>query len=169
MSSICLATKMDKEDVLSLYKIQLGREYCPWDDEYPNEETIDFDLSRDSLFVMKDGGRIVAAITIDDDEAINSLSCWDKALSPGGELFRLAVLPDMQNKGIARKMFMYGMEILRKRGFKSIHILVNKLNTPAIRSYEVFSLRNVGECHMFDQDFICYEKELSDISEWQSK
>ena len=35
MGVIEKATAADKDEVLKLYKAQLGREYCPWDDEYP--------------------------------------------------------------------------------------------------------------------------------------
>ena len=50
---IVLATEEDRDEILSLYRAQIGREYCPWDEEYPSNEAIDWDLSRDALFVMK--------------------------------------------------------------------------------------------------------------------
>ncbi len=68
--------------------------------------------------------------------------------------------PSMQNKGIARMMMQHGMDALKERGYKSIHFLVNKHNVKAIKSYDVFGFNVVGECHMYDQDFFCYEKEL---------
>ena len=160
MYSITLADPGDKAGILKLYKAQIGREFCPWNDEYPSVETIDFDLSRDSLFIMKDKEKIVAAVSIDRDEEVEKLSCWDKGLAPGGELSRLAVLPEYQNSGLARKMLQFGMETLKERGFKSIHFLVNRHNTKALRSYGVFGFNKVGECHMYEQDFFCFEKEL---------
>ncbi|MBQ3789902.1 MAG: hypothetical protein II800_03095 [Lachnospiraceae bacterium] len=57
-------------------------------------------------------------------------------------------------------MLRYGIEELRRRGCKGIHFLVNRHNVKAIRCYAVFGFRVVGECHMYDQDFLCYEKEL---------
>ncbi|MCR5418055.1 MAG: GNAT family N-acetyltransferase [Lachnospiraceae bacterium] len=157
---IRMAKEEDRKEVLALYKMQLGREFCPWNDEYPGNETIDFDLERDSLFVMEDEGRIVAAISIEEDEDVDNLTCWSADLQPGGELARLAVLPSMQNRGIARQMLQHGMTVLKQRGFKSIHFLVNKCNEKAIRSYAVFGFHTVGECHMYEQDMYCYEKEL---------
>lgn len=157
---IVMAAKQDKEEILKLYKAQLGREFCPWTEDYPGEETIDFDLSRDALFVMKDDDRIVAAISLEEDEDVDRLECWDEELAPGGELARLAVLPEMQNKGLARQMLQHGMKILKERGFRSIHFLVNKRNKKAIASYAVFGFAIVGECHMYEQDFLCYEKAL---------
>ena len=124
------------------------------------ETTIDFDLSRDALFVMKENNEIIAAISIEIDEDVDKLECWDENLSPGGELARVAVTPSMQGRGIARMMMERGMQALKERGYKSTHFLVNKHNIKAIRSYAYFGFNVVGECYMYDQDFLCYEKEL---------
>ncbi len=159
-SNITLAKESDREQLMKLYKEQLGREFCAWDEDYPSEDTIDFDLSRDALFVMKENNTIIAAISIEIDEDVDSLECWDRNLFPGGELARVAVTPSMQGKGIARMMMEHGMKALKERGYKSIHFLVNKYNEPAIRSYAKFGFNVVGECYMYDQDFLCYEKEL---------
>ena len=112
-------------------------------------------------FTLKDeNSRIIAAISIDEDEEVNQLSCWTPSLQPGGELARLAVHPDVQNQGTARQMLQYGMDVLKERGKKSIHFLVNRYNVKAIRSYAQFDFNVVGECEMFEQSFLCYEKEL---------
>ncbi|MBP5661493.1 MAG: GNAT family N-acetyltransferase, partial [Lachnospiraceae bacterium] len=66
MRTIEHATSADRQEILKLYKIQLGREFCPWNEDYPGEEEIDFDLSRESLLVMREDGKIIAAISIDD-------------------------------------------------------------------------------------------------------
>ena len=161
----------NKEEILKLYKIQLGREFCPWDDSYPGMKEIEFDLGRESLFVMIDGqeinsdagskeDRIIAAISIDDDPQVERLDCWSHKLAPGAELSRLAVHPDFQNQKIARQMLVFGMEELARREYKSVHFLVNKLNVKALRSYAVFGFDTVGECSLFGQPFLCYEKSL---------
>ncbi len=155
------AAEEDREEVLQLYKAQLGRAFCLWDEEYPGNGTIDFDLERDSLFIMKIDGRIAACISVEDDEDVDNLPCWDKALAPGGELARLAVLPELQNRGIARIMLQYGMEELKKRGFRSVHFLVGRENVKAVRSYSHFGFHKAGECFMYGHEYLCYEKELS--------
>ncbi len=159
-AEIVPATESDKEEVMALYRAQLGREFCPWNEYYPSYETIDDDLSRDALFVMKENGRIIASISIDKDDAVEALECWSKELAPGGELSRLAVSPEMQNRGIARKMATHGMALLKERGFKSIHFLVNRHNKKALQSYSHLGFNKVGECFMYNQEFLCYEKEL---------
>lgn len=160
-SNISLATSEDKEEILALYKSQLGRPFCMWDEHYPTKEDIDYDLSRDALIIKKDeNDRIIAAISIDLDENVNNLSCWSSELAPGGELSRLAVSIDYQNRGIAREMLVYGMQELKRRSYKSIHFLVNKDNIKAIKSYEHLDFNKVGDCYLYEQSFWCYEKLL---------
>lgn len=81
-------------------------------------------------------------------------------LDPQGELARLAVMPEEQNKGFGRIMLQFGLDELKRRGYKGIHMLVNKYNRKAISCYSVFGFKVVGECRMYDQDFLCYERKL---------
>ena len=157
---IVSATEDDRLEIMSLYKAQLGRPFCPWDEDYPSNATIDHDLSRDALFMLKSDGRIKAVVSLDKDDAVDALPCWSLDLAPSGELSRLAVLPEEQNKGFGRIMLRFGMEELKRRGFMGVHFLVNKHNVKAIQSYKVFGFNVVGECHMYDQGFLCYEKRL---------
>ena len=157
---ILKATESDLSSILALYRAQIGREFCPWSEEYPSDEEISFDLSRDALFVLKTDDQIKAAISLEEDKDVDSLSCWNAELEPSGSIARVAVLPDEQGRGYGRIMLQYAMDELKRRGYRGIHFLVNKHNVKAIRSYAVFGFEVVGECHMFGQDFLCYQKEL---------
>ncbi len=160
MNTIVLATEDDRQQIMELYEAQKGKEFCAWDEDYPSNETIDFDLARDSLFIIKEDGKVIAAISIEEDEAVDSLECWNRALFPGGELARIAVSLEAQSRGIGKMLMQHGMNVLKERGYKSIHFLVNKYNKKAISCYSHFGFNVVGECFMYDQDFLCYEKEL---------
>lgn len=149
----------EANEVLKIYKSVLGMEYCPWSENYPTEQEIAFDLSRDALFCIKDDeGKIIGVISIDEDEQVEALSCWSKEIKPVGELSRLGVLPEYQNKGIARKLLLGGMDELKRRGYKGVHFLVAKDNVKAIRSYDKLQFQVVGECYMYEHDYLCYEK-----------
>ena len=159
--TIVPATSADKLEILSLYRSQLGRAFCPWNAHYPGMTEIEFDLRRNSLFVMKnEQRRIIAAVSIDRDENVDKLTCWTKDLLPGGEMSRLAVAVDRQNQGVAREMLSFGMAELKRRGFKSVHFLVNRNNEKALRSYAHLHFQVVGECELYDQPFLCFEKPL---------
>ncbi|MGN0666561.1 MAG: GNAT family N-acetyltransferase [Huintestinicola sp.] len=160
MNRIIKAQPEDKEEILALYRTML---YGPadWNEYYPNEDTIEFDMSRDALYVMKnDEGQIIAAVSIDEDEAVDKLDCWSKELMPEGEISRLCVRKDMQNRGIAKEMMRHIFEILKKEGKKGVHILVKTGHEAAFASYGAIGFRKVGECTLFDKDFICMEIKL---------
>ena len=70
------ATPKDKEELLSLYHAMIGGP-CEWSENYPDENTIAFDLKNEDLFVMKnDKEEIVATISIDHDDAVEALTIW---------------------------------------------------------------------------------------------
>lgn len=160
MHEICLASPADKDKILALYKTML---YGPadWDEDYPNEETIEFDMSRDALFVMKnDDDEVIAAISIDKDNEVDSLPYWDKSLAPSGEFSRICVRKDMQNQGIARQMILHVFDVMRKDGKKGAHILVKTCHEAALALYGKLGFKTVGDCFMYGKDFICMEIKL---------
>lgn len=155
------ATAGDSEEIMRLYRSELGRDFCPWTDAYPAPENIADDIADRRLFILRErNGRLIAAISHEDDPDVDILPCWDPALQPSAEFARLAVLPDMQDHGIARIMVSFMMDHLRRIGFRSVHFLVNRSNEKAIRSYAPFGCRVAGECEMYGQHFLCYEKQL---------
>lgn len=156
------AAKEDRQEILSLYRSLAGTEFCAWTNEYPGEQEIAYDMSRDALFCLKnDSGAIIGVISIDKDEAVEKLSCWSGDLQPSAELSRLGVRREYQNQGIARQLLTYGMLELKNQGKKSVHFLVCKTNRKAIRSYDKLHFDVVGECRLFEEDWWCYEKDLS--------
>lgn len=160
MNTIKKATEADRNDILKLYRTRL---YGPadWNEYYPNEETIEFDLSRDALFVMKnDAGELIATISIDEDEEVDSLTVWDENIAPAGELARLCVREDMQNQGVAKEMMRYAFDALKEQGKKGVHILVRKGHAGAIACYTALGFQQVGECSLFEKEFICMERKL---------
>lgn len=155
------ATQKDKKEIEALYKAQIGKPFCAWDEHYPTMTEIEFDLSRDALFVKEDdNGRIIAAISIDQDEAVSGLPCWSKELEPAAELSRVVVAGEYQNQGIARELLLHGMQVLRERSYKGVHFLVNQYNVKALHSYAHLQFTKVGEAQLFNQPFDCFEKAL---------
>ena len=158
---IVMASAADRDEVMALYRLQKGREFCPWTEEYPAVENFEDDVAHDALFVLRTpAGRIVGAISIERDPDVDALPCWTPALQPAGEIARLAVHPDFQGRGLARRLVAFIMEELARRGCKSIHLIVNCRNVKALRSYAAFRFDTVGECDMYNQHFLCYEKAL---------
>ena len=156
-----MASAADRDEVMALYRLQKGREFCPWTEEYPAVENFEDDVAHDALFVLRTpAGQIVGAISIERDPDVDALPCWTPALQPAGEIARLAVHPEYQGRGLARRLVAFIMEELARRGCRSIHLIVNCRNVKALRSYAAFRFDTVGECDMYNQHFLCYEKAL---------
>ena len=156
-----MASADDREAVMALYNLQKGREFCAWNADYPAAENFEDDIAHDALFVLQTpAGNIVGAVSIERDPDVDALPCWTPALQPGGEIARLAVHPDFQNRGLARRLVRFIMEELAHRGCRSIRLIVNCRNEKALRSYADFRFRTAGECDMYSQHFLCYEKAL---------
>ena len=154
--------KSEAEDVLSLYLSLVGTPFCAWTADYPARSDVDFDLSRNALFCLRDEetGEMAGVISIDEDPKVENLTCWTPELQPGRELSRLGVKENYQNQGIARKLMAGAIEELCRQGYKSVHILVAKENKKALASYKVFAYEVVGECFMHEHAYLCYEKAL---------
>ena len=158
------AAARDREELMRLYTIQKGRPFCSWTENYPAAENLEDDLARGDLFVMRnETGQIAAAVSVEKDEEVDRLPCWNPDLRPVGEIARLAVHPDFQNHGLARRIVAHVMQVLKERGCRGVHLLVNSRNLPALRSYRFFRFETVGECEMYRQHFLCLEKSLEFI------
>lgn len=151
------------KQVLRLYRFLADTEYyCTWTEDYPTEREVSYDLSRDALFCLKDEetGEMLGVISMDDDAEVEAMDCWSEELKPSKELSRIAVFPEYQNQGVARKLISCAMEKLKNQGYRGIHLLVAKSNEKALRSYQKLEFTTVGECEMFGCKFWCYEKKL---------
>lgn len=156
-----LAKEEDKEQILSLYRSVIGSQGCTWSMDYPNQEMMQGDFKREALFVLKNHeNEIVGAVSVDDDRVVEELSCWSEELRPGAELARLVVKESYQNQGIARVLIRSVQEVLRERGYKSVHFLVSKSNERALRSYAKLNFAKKGDADLFGEHWWCYEKPL---------
>lgn len=115
----------EADTVLKLYRSLLGTPYCVWTEEYPSEKEVEFDLSREALFCMRDdAGNIAGVISIDDDPNVECLTCWSETMVPSAEVSRVGVCQEFQNQGIAGKLLKGVMEELKNRGYQAVHLLV---------------------------------------------
>ena len=103
----------EADKVLSLYRSLVGTPFCAWTADYPARSDVEFDLSRNALFCLRDKetGEMAGVISIDQDPKVESLTCWTPELQPGRELSRLGVREAYQNQGIARRLMTGAMDL----------------------------------------------------------
>jgi ribosomal protein S18 acetylase RimI-like enzyme len=156
----CCATEQDSSEIFALYRTLANTLDCAWSEEYPGRGEITYDLSRNALFCLKAGERLVGTVSMDLDENVEALSCWSPVHRPSAELARLGVREGWQNQGIAKLLVRHLLEELRGRGFQSVHLLVSKTHPRAIRVYEQTGFARVGECELYGHQWWCYERQI---------
>lgn len=158
---IKLGIKDDEEKVMELYRSAIGTTFCTWSDDYPNHDTFIMDVKENNLFCLCNAeGEIIGSLSIDKDENTDKLECWNKSAGKMGELSRMVIREDYQNKGIAPEFIRRVIEIMKGRGYKSVHYLVSKHHRKALAAYRKLDFSLVGECDLFEHDWFCYEKML---------
>ncbi|MFQ9208816.1 MAG: hypothetical protein ACLR3S_06435 [Clostridium fessum] len=77
----------DLDTVRHFYRALAGTEFCAWTDAYPGEPELQSDVSRNSLFCIRDdaSGEIAGVVSIDDDPEVESIPCWSRAAAVGGD------------------------------------------------------------------------------------
>ena len=159
MHPIITATKEDLPELMELYRSLFDTPGCTWSDDYPTEDIISADLLAEHLFCMKnDEGKIIAAISIENDPAVACLTNWTIPSDTVMEISRVAVHKDYHGNGIARMMICYAMEYLKQQHYEGAHFLVSQHNLRALMSYAPLGFTCCGHSHIFDHDWYCYEK-----------
>lgn len=152
--------KSEREAVLAIYRAMVGTPGCTWSMEYPNETDIESDLAREALYCMRgpEGG-ILGLISVDADESCAALPQWSPA-KRAAELARLAVIPEYQNRGLARRMILSVTEILKQQGYGAVRYLVSPENKKALASYAKLDFVYCGEAFLYGREWRMYEKVL---------
>ena len=154
------ADHSDIEQLLELYRSFYGGP-AGWDSEYPNLRTIEFDLARNGLYVMKnERDEIIAAAAVDDDPDAENLDIWSPELKPSEIVSRICVRKDVQNRGLAQVIVSHIIGELGKRGKKGVHLLVREGNDIAMKSYAHLGFKTAGACDLYNAHFICMERKV---------
>lgn len=153
-----LATAADGPEVLALYKSNLGTPGCTWSEDYPDEESIAEDLDRRALYVLRQGGSIIAAASMGTFDELGHLP-W--GLENPCELARLGVLPRLHRQGIGTLMLRHIFKAAKAMGFGGICILVSHGNPAALDMYLKNGFTICGETNMYDIDFYCCRLDIN--------
>lgn len=161
MSHVCLepAAPCDADGILALYKSHIGADGVTWNDSYPNEDTIRYDIEHGLLYLYRLSDDIVGALTmgaIGDEKGLPSVS---GAKNPC-DYARLCVASSMQGRGIAEQMLCAAEVINRQRGFDCIRLIVAVVNKRAINLYEKCGFTRLNGTEAYGIEFYQYMKHI---------
>lgn len=117
-----------------------------WDDSYPNREVIGQDIEHGTLYAYIDNGAVAGILVLDEhqNELYQSIK-WSQEQGKALIMHRLAVHPEAQGKGIARKLIAYAEQYAREAGYSSIRLDTYTKNTPALALYPGLGYERRGE------------------------
>ena len=135
-----------------------------WNEHYPDLAVLTKDVQNESVYVYEQEGTIIGSVmfsmTMDDFyEDIPWLTPHAKQLY----VHRLAVHPDQQRKGIARKLMDFGEQLAREHQCVSVRLDTFSQNPRNNRFYQARNYERVGEVFFAQKSphpFFCYEKVL---------
>ncbi len=136
-----------------------------WNEHYPSREAFRTDLKRGELWVLKPEGRLIGTVVLSKvmDAEYRAVE-W---LSPSVDnryVHRLAVLPEFQGRGYARKLMDHVEARAREEGAASIRLDTFSQNKRNQRFYEQRGYTRLGSVyfpHQSPDPFYCYELLLS--------
>lgn len=132
-----------------------------WNEFYPNKKAFEKDLSRDELYVLLAAEKIVGCVTISTkkDEEYSAID-WLTGDGLNYYIHRLAVHPDFQHQGNAKKLMDFAENFAKQRNGVSVRLDTFSKNYRNQRFYEARGYEKLGDVYFPRQTefpFHCYE------------
>ena len=133
-----------------------------WDEVYPDAAVFSRDLAAGTLHVLREGGDIIACVTLDTahDPLWQGMD-WSAAGEPAAVVHRLMVHPAAQGRGLAKQLMAHAESRAQAQGFRAIHLDCFTANLAALALYERLGYRRTGTATMRKGPFVCFEKLLA--------
>lgn len=158
---IKLLTEDKLEEIKNLYDDIRNNTYTLWDNNYPSEELIKWDIQRKGLWGVFDDKKLIAVTFLgercEDGEEDYS---WKDNFDRRGTFARIGVSPKYQNKGVGTLLVDFVLKTLKSQGFDGVRILVGTQNTNAIKLYTKFGFYNCGRREKYDHEYYLFELRL---------
>jgi ribosomal protein S18 acetylase RimI-like enzyme len=99
-------------------KLMISKNIFQWNESYPSLETFKKDVINQSLYVIENNKEVIGCLVISDhmDEFYYKVK-WLTPNTKNGYLHRLAIHPDHQRKGFAKKLMKYAFNFSKENGF----------------------------------------------------
>ncbi|MDX2361959.1 MAG: GNAT family N-acetyltransferase [Crocinitomicaceae bacterium] len=133
-----------------------------WDENYPDRLSITNDLTGKTLFTYREGKVILGIVVLNEhqDEEYAEIN-WSTSESDRNiVVHRLAVHPDHQGKGIARKIMDFAEQFAREEEYDAIRLDTFSQNPRNQRFYTNRGYTDLGAVYLKykkDHPYYCYE------------
>ncbi|MDH3697366.1 MAG: GNAT family N-acetyltransferase [Flavobacteriaceae bacterium] len=139
----------------------ISRDIFQWNEHYPSAEVFREDIKKGRLYVLEQDSKIIGIIALctEIDEEYKMVE-WLTDHDHNLYVHRLAVHPDYQGKGNARKLMDFAEKHARDHHYTSIRLDTFSQNKRNQRFYEERGYTRLGDVYFPKQSpdpFHCYE------------
>ncbi|QLG45462.1 GNAT family N-acetyltransferase [Costertonia aggregata] len=132
-----------------------------WNEHYPTKLAFENDLKNNELYVLEVDNKVSGTIVISThmDEEYKPIK-WLTPSKNNIYIHRLAINPNLQGQGYARKLMDFGEAYARKNNFVSVRLDTFSQNKRNQKFYEVRGYQKLGDIYFpkqSDHPFHCYE------------
>ena len=133
-----------------------------WDEDYPNQEVILQDLQTQTLFAYRENDEILGIVVLNEkqDEEYAEINWSTSETARNIIVHRLAVKPEQQKKGIARKLMDFAELWSRNKLYDAIRLDTFSQNLRNQRFYLNRGYTDLGPVYLKykkDDPYYCYE------------
>jgi len=132
-----------------------------WDDTYPDIETINQDLEKQSYYVVEEKGEIIGGINIDQNQDKTYLDIdWEDKSDSFLVVHRLGVKEEFWNKKIGKDLMLFTEKLVMEKGLKSIRLDTYSGNPKAMEFYRRLGYTELGTINLKPNknEYYCFEK-----------
>ena len=155
----------DLGNIMIMYKScvkgMIANDIDQWDDTYPDIETINQDLEKQSYYVVEEKGEIIGGINIDQNQDKNYLDIdWEDKSNSFLVVHRLGVKEEFWNKKIGKDLMLFTEKLVIEKGLKSIRLDTYSGNPKAMEFYRRLGYRELGSINLKPNknEYYCFEK-----------
>lgn len=133
-----------------------------WDENYPDRERLLNDIQTQTLFAFRENEQVLGIIVLNEtqDPEYAEISWLTSESERNLVVHRLAVAPEHQGEGIARKLMDFAENLAKERGYASIRLDTFSQNPRNQRFYEARGYTKLEEVYLSYRDdfpYVCYE------------
>lgn len=136
-----------------------------WDENYPDRENLLKDLETETLFAYREADIILGIVVLNEaqDEEYREIKWSTNDNDRNIVVHRLAVLPEHQGKGIARKIMDFTEEYASNNAYDAIRLDTFSQNPRNQRFYTNRGYTDLGAVYLKykkEHPYYCYERLL---------
>ena len=134
-----------------------------WEEESATMQAVKIDIENEYMYVMRDNNVTIGTMALSPNSPIDDQNTDE--LKKTLTVYRLAIIPFWQKKGIGQKLMSFAEKFALDNGFENIRVNISVNNSRAINFYTARKYKKAYEfvSEKTKEKYTCFEKELAAV------